>query len=191
VLNRQLKSNFCIFKNGKSWSKLKFQKTQVCTTMTTHCTRILVYSTLLLLSLQSMNSPNKCMIVISSPNRQRVGWGIISIFQYLTSSVNVVWFCLCHLRGQISTWASCTYTPMSLFFTCGVMQKFYKKCQWNYLLSILLTQPCDTCSCLLISHGLTPSIAICRIWIRRLSGRGRPFVNTRPYWLIFLLPVIS
>ena len=57
-----------------------------------------------------------------------------------------------------------------------------------HLLRILLTQPCDTCSCRLISHGLTPCSASCRISTRRWSGSGRPLVNTRPYWLMFFPP---
>ena len=57
-----------------------------------------------------------------------------------------------------------------------------------YLLSILLTQPCDTCSRRLISQGRTPCRAIWSISTRRLSGNGRPLVNMRPYWFTALLP---
>lgn len=53
------------------------------------------------------------------------------------------------------------------------------------LLSILLTQPCETCNCLLISHGRIPCTASCRIWNLRKSGRGRPLVKIRPYWFTF------
>lgn len=61
----------------------------------------------------------------------------------------------------------------------------------HYLLRILLTQPCDTCSCRLISQGRMPCKANCRIWTLKWSGKGRPFVNSLPYWFIFLPPTSS
>lgn len=61
----------------------------------------------------------------------------------------------------------------------------------HYLLRILLTQPCDTCSCRLISQGRMPCKANCRIWTLKWSGKGRPFVNSLPYWFIFLPPTTS
>lgn len=49
--------------------------------------------------------------------------------------------------------------------------------------SILLTQPWETLSCLLMSQGLTPpwesSTILCLIW----SGRGLPFTKRPPSWL--------
>jgi len=61
----------------------------------------------------------------------------------------------------------------------------------SYLLSILLTQPCETWRRRLISHGRTPCRAIWRISTRRLSGNGRPLVNMRPYWFTALLPACA
>ena len=51
-----------------------------------------------------------------------------------------------------------------------------------YLAKILLTQPCDTLNCRLMSHGLTPKLAISTMRMRILLGNGRPFTNTPPSW---------
>lgn len=58
-------------------------------------------------------------------------------------------------------------------------------------LSILETQPCDTCSWRLISQGRVPCSASPRIWCRKWSGSGRPFVNSRPYWFTLRPPARS
>ena len=52
-----------------------------------------------------------------------------------------------------------------------------------YLESSLLMQPCDTLSCLLISHGRMPRSAISIICWRTEFGSGLPFTNTPPSWL--------
>jgi len=49
--------------------------------------------------------------------------------------------------------------------------------------SILLTHPCETRSCLDISHGRTPWCAISTILWRTMSGSGRPLTKTPPSWL--------
>ena len=49
--------------------------------------------------------------------------------------------------------------------------------------SILLTQPCETRSCLEMSHGRTPCRDISTIRWRTMSGSGRPLTNTPPSWL--------
>ena len=55
---------------------------------------------------------------------------------------------------------------------------------WNkrYRLSILLTQPCDTCSLRLISHGLTPWLANSTMRSLVSAGNGLPFINSPPSW---------
>ena len=52
-----------------------------------------------------------------------------------------------------------------------------------YLARIFETQPCETLSCLAISHGLTPRCAMSTIFWRTGSGRGRPFTYIPPNWL--------
>ena len=52
----------------------------------------------------------------------------------------------------------------------------------TYLPNILLTHPCDTLNCLLISQGRTPFWASSTIFLLMRSGRGRPFTNTPPSW---------
>jgi hypothetical protein len=49
-----------------------------------------------------------------------------------------------------------------------------------YLPRILLTQPCDTRNCRLISHGLTPCLANSTIDCRTPSGKGRPLTKIPP-----------
>jgi len=48
--------------------------------------------------------------------------------------------------------------------------------------SILLTHPCETRSCLEMSHGRTPWCAISTILWRTMSGSGRPLTKTPPSW---------
>ena len=57
-----------------------------------------------------------------------------------------------------------------------------------YLESSLLMQPCDTLSCLLISHGRMPRSAISIICWRTEFGSGLPFTNTPPSWFNFPWP---
>ena len=52
-----------------------------------------------------------------------------------------------------------------------------------YLERSLLMQPCETLSCLLMSHGRIPSSAISIIFCRTEFGSGFPFTNTPPNWL--------
>ena len=47
---------------------------------------------------------------------------------------------------------------------------------------ILLTQPCETRSCLLISHGRTPLCESSTILRRMGSGSGLPLTKTPPSW---------
>lgn len=47
---------------------------------------------------------------------------------------------------------------------------------------ILLTQPCDTLSWRLMSHGRTPLCESSTIFRRMGSGRGRPLTNMPPSW---------
>lgn len=61
--------------------------------------------------------------------------------------------------------------------TPGLMEPVSK-----YLPKILLTQPCDTLNCRLISHGRTPPWESSTIFRRMGSGRGRPFTNRPPSW---------
>ena len=60
-----------------------------------------------------------------------------------------------------------------------------------YLESSLLMQPCETLSCLLISHGRMPSSAISMILWRTVFGSGLPFTNTPPSWLNFPCPSVK
>lgn len=53
----------------------------------------------------------------------------------------------------------------------------------THLDSIFDTHPCDTRSCLLMSHGRTPLCASSTIRCRTTSGKGLPFTNTPPNWL--------
>lgn len=55
-----------------------------------------------------------------------------------------------------------------------------------YLCRILLTQPCDTRNCLLMTQGRTPWAANSTIFRRMWFGRGLPLINTPPSW--FTLP---
>ncbi len=52
----------------------------------------------------------------------------------------------------------------------------------SYLERIFDTHPCDTLSCLEMSHGLTPLWASSTILWRTTSGKGRPLTNTPPSW---------
>ena len=56
----------------------------------------------------------------------------------------------------------------------------------TYLTRILLTHPCETLSCLEISHGLTPCCAMSTICCRMAWGRGLPLANWPPSWFIAL-----
>ena len=62
----------------------------------------------------------------------------------------------------------------------NLMSWFFEK---SHRLSILETHPCETLSCLEMSHGLTPWCAMSTIRWRTTSGRGRPLTKTPPSWL--------
>ena len=59
----------------------------------------------------------------------------------------------------------------------------------SHLLSIFETQPCETLSCLEMTHGLTPAAAISMILSLMWLGRGRPLMKTPPNWLTRPCPV--
>jgi hypothetical protein len=74
-----------------------------------------------------------------------------------------------------------------LYMTCmcspiNVYSFFLSFLIFSYLERILETQPCDTRSWRLMSHGLTPLWASSTILCLTTSGRGRPFTNTPPSW---------
>ena len=104
------------------------------------------------------------------------------------NSFKTLWFFqVIRLCSHRFTFMLMTWKISSIFST--VTARIIARC--SYLFRILLTHPCETCSRRLISHGRTPCSAIWRMSTRRLFGRGRPFVNKRPYWLIALLPVFE
>ena len=53
----------------------------------------------------------------------------------------------------------------------------------SHLPRILLTQPCETRSWRLMSHGRTPLCESSTIFRRMGSGSGRPLTNSPPSWL--------
>lgn len=78
----------------------------------------------------------------------------------------------CSIRASTSGVATLGFEPP---ITPGLMLPV----SWQRF-SILETQPCDTLSCLDMTHGLTPAAAISTIFNRMWFGRGRPFMNTPP-----------
>lgn len=97
---------------------------------------------------------------------------------------------LCKTEQQVSLKHSANklkscMCPLYRFHTLGLLPPMapglMEPVSW-YRHRILDTQPCETRSCLEITHGLMPwwaiSTILCRMWL----GRGLPLMKTPPSW---------